>query len=259
MEQLRGEIFDKSFGLMLLATLGDVISEESADSGVYNHSFEILQSAKHPTLTLEVKRGDNEQKAYMNSVIESFKLSAVAKDYIKFEAVFRGKPGTASVNIPAYIEENYFLGKDINVKLASGLSGLAGSDAVDVRSVEFNVVKNIEDDEKLGSVEPNDFLNKQVVMEGNVEMLFKNTDLMNNALNGDKKAMRLEIVNSGITIGSSSNPKLVIDLAKIKFREPLIAGDNNEVAKVTVGFKAFYSSADAKSITAILTNEQVNY
>ncbi len=254
-----GEVFDKSFGLFLLTTLGSVTSAESADAGVYDHNFEVLQSAKHPTVTVEVKRGDNEQKAYPNSVIESFKLNAVAKDYLKFEAVLRGKAGVSASNVPAYVTENYFLGKDINVKLADDLSELGGASAIDVRSVEIEVNKNVEDDEKLGSIEPNDFLNKQLSIEGNIEMLFKNTDLMDYALNGNKKAMRLEIVNSGITIGLTSNPKLVIDLAKIKFREPLIGGDNNEIAKVTVGFKAFYSSSDARSIVAVLTNEQASY
>jgi len=254
-----GEVFDKSFGLIMLATLGQVTSEESADSGVYNHSFEVLQSAKHPTLSVEVKRGDNEQKAYANSVIETFKLNAVAKDYLKFEIALKGKSGVPATNTPAYITENYFLGKDINVKIADDLSGIAGASSVDVQSVEISINKNIEDDDKLGSVEPNDFLNKQLIIEGNIEMLFKNIDLMNYALNGDKKAMRLEIVNTANTIGLSSNPKLVIDLAKIKFREPLIAGDNNEIAKVTVGFKAFYSSSDAKSIVAVLTNEETSY
>ncbi|MCF7819874.1 MAG: hypothetical protein K9M44_00180 [Candidatus Pacebacteria bacterium] len=256
---ISGEVFDKSFGLFLLATLGNVTSTESADSGVYDHVFEVLQSAKHPTLTVEVKRGDNEQKAYANSVIENFKINAVAKDYLKFEAVIRGKAGFASTSIPAYITENYFLGKDISIKLADDLSGIGGASAIDVQNVEINVNKNIEDDDKLGSVEPNDFLNKQLAIEGNIEMLFKNTDLLDYALNGNKKAMRLEIVNSGITIGASSNPKLVVDLAKIKFKEPLVAGDNNEIAKVTVGFKAFYSASDAKSMVATLTNEVSNY
>lgn len=256
---IAGEVFDKSFGMFLLTTLGKVTSAESADAGVYDHNFEVLQSAKHPTVTVEVKRGDNEQKAYANSVIESFKLNAVAKDYLKFEAVLRGKAGVSASSVPAYVTENYFLGKDINVKLADDLSGLSGASAIDVRSVEIDINKNVEDDEKLGSIEPNDFLNKQLTIEGNIEMLFKNTDLMDYALNGDKKAMRLEIVNSGITIGLTSNPKLVIDLAKIKLREPLIAGDNNEIAKVTVGFKAFYSSSDARSIIAVLTNEQASY
>jgi hypothetical protein len=256
---IAGEVFDESFGLILLATLGQVGSVETADLGVYEHTFAVLQSAKHPTLTVEVKRGDNEQKAYPNSVIETFKLEAAVNQYLKFEMALRGKAGVAESNSPGYITENYFLGQHINLKLADDMAGLAGASAVDVKRVELNINKNIEDDDKLGSIEPADFLNKQLTIEGSIEMNFKDTVLMDYALNGNQKAMRLEIINGDITIGASSNPKLVIDLAKIKLREPLISGDNNEIAKVTANFKAFYSASDSKSIEATLTNLVASY
>lgn len=254
-----GEVFDESFGLILLATLGQVGSVETADTGVYDHVFAVLQSAKHPTLTVEVKRGDNEQKAYPNSVIETFKLDAAVNQYLKYEIALRGKAGVTEANAPGYITENYFLGQHINVKLADDMAGLAGSSAIDVKKVEININKNIEDDDKLGSIEPADFLNKQLTIEGSIEMNFKDTVLMDYALNGNQKAMRIEIVNGDVTIGASSNPKLVIDLAKIKLREPLISGDNNEIAKVAASFKAFYSASDSKSIEATLTNLVASY
>ena len=256
---IAGEVFDKSFGLILLAALGQVGSVETVDTGVYEHVFGVLQSAKHPTLTIEVKRGDNEQKAYPNSVIETLKLEAAVNQYLKYEIAVRGKAGAAETSSPAYITENYFLGQHINLKLADNLAGLDGASSIDVKRVELNINKNIEDDDKLGSIEPNDFLNKQLTIEGSIEMNFKDTVLMDYALNGDQKAMRLEIINGDITIGASSNPKLVVDLAKIKLREPLISGDNNEIAKVTVNFKAFYSASDSKSIETVLTNLEASY
>ncbi|MFH0891340.1 MAG: phage tail tube protein [Candidatus Falkowbacteria bacterium] len=251
---IAGEVFDESFGLILLATLGQVGSLETADAGVFDHVFAVLQSAKHPTLTVEVKRGDNGQKAYPNAVIETLKLEAAAGQYLKYEIAVRGKAGVAATSVPAYTAENYFLGQHISLKLADDLAGLDGASAIDVKKVEININKNIEDDDKLGSVEPNDFLNKQLTIEGSVEMNFKDTVLLDYALNGNKKALRLEIVNGDVTIGASSHPKLTIDLAKIKLREPLVSGDNNEIAKVTAAFKAFYSASDSKSIEAKLTN-----
>ena len=178
---------------------------------------------------------------------------------MKYEIAVRGKAGVAESNSPGYITENYFLGQHINLKLADDLAGLDGASAVDVKRVEININKNIEDDDKLGSIEPNDFLNKQLTIEGSIEMNFKDTVLMDYALNGNQKAMRLEIINGDITIGASSNPKLVVDLAKIKLREPLISGDNNEIAKVTSNFKAFYSASDSKSIETTLTNLVASY
>lgn len=258
--QIAGEVFDKSFGLFLLAGLGQVASVEKAgDAGVFDHRFSVLQSAKHPTLCIEVKRGDNEQKSYPNCVLESLKIESQANEYVKFEAQLKGKAGVASGSVPGYEVENYFLGKDVSVKLADNLAGLDGATAIDARKVEIHIGKNIEEDKRLGKAEPNDFLNKEFSIEGTIEILFKDTVLKNWALDGDKKALRIDIVDTSTTIGTSSHPSLRFDLAKIKFKDPVEGGDNNDIVKVTVGFKGLYSSSDSKSIEAVLTNLETNY
>jgi len=258
--KISGEVFDKSFGLFLLGAIGQVSSVSKAeDSSVYDHIFSVLQSAKHPTLTVEVKRGDNEQKAYPNCVIESLKIESQANEYVKFEAQLKGKAGSVSDGIPGYETENYFMGKDVSVKLADNLAGLDGATPVDARKIEINIAKNIEEDKRLGTHEPNDYLNKEFSVEGTLEILFRDTTLKNWALNGSKKALRIDIVDTSTTIGISSHPSLRFDLAKIKFKDPVEGGDNNDIVKVTVGFKSLYSSSEAKSIEAILTNLETSY
>jgi len=258
--KISGEVFDKSFGLFLLGAIGQVSSVPKAeDPSVYDHIFSVLQSAKHPTLTVEVKRGDNEQKAYPNCVIESLKIESQANEYVKFEAQLKGKAGSVSEGIPGYETENYFMGKDVSVKLADNLAGLDSATQVDARKIEINIAKNIEEDKRLGTHEPNDYLNKEFSVEGTLEILFRDTTLKNWALNGSKKALRIDIVDTSTTIGISSHPSLRFDLAKIKFKDPVEGGDNNDIVKVTVGFKSLYSSSEAKSIEAILTNLETSY
>lgn len=258
--KISGEVFDKSFGLFLLGAIGQVSSVPKAeDLSVYDHIFSVLQSAKHPTLTVEVKRGDNEQKAYPNCVIESLKIESQANEYVKFEAQLKGKAGSVSDGIPGYETENYFMGKDVSVKLADNLAGLDGATPVDARKIEINIAKNIEEDKRLGTHEPNDYLNKEFSVEGTLEILFRDTTLKNWALNGSKKALRIDIVDTSTAIGISSHPSLRFDLAKIKFKDPVEGGDNNDIVKVTVGFKSLYSSSEAKSIEAILTNLETSY
>lgn len=258
--KISGEVFDKSFGLFLLGAIGQVSSvSKTEDPSVYDHIFSVLQSAKHPTLTVEVKRGDNEQKAYPNCVIESLKIESQANEYVKFEAQLKGKAGSVSEGIPGYETENYFMGKDVSVKLADNLAGLDSATQVDARKIEINIAKNIEEDKRLGTHEPNDYLNKEFSVEGTLEILFRDTTLKNWALNGNKKALRIDIVDTSTTIGTSSHPSLRFDLAKIKFKDPVEGGDNNDIVKVTVGFKSLYSSSEAKSIEAILTNLETSY
>lgn len=258
--QIQGEVFDKSFGLFLLGVIGQVNSvAKVGDTSVYDHKFSVLQSAKHPTLTVEVKRGDNEQKSYSNCVVESLKIESQANEYVKFEAQLKGKAGSISDGVPGYETENYFLGKDVSVKLADDLAGLDGVGTIDVRKIELNITKNIEEDKRLGTHEPNDYLNKEFSVEGTLEVLFRDVTLKNWALNGEKRALRIDIVDTSTTIGTGSHPSLRFDLAKIKFKDPVESGGNNDIVKVTAGFKSLYSSSDAKSIEAVLTNLEINY
>lgn len=255
-----GEIFDKSFGYFLLGAIGQVASvEKVGDSGVYDHTFSVLQSAQHPSLTVEIKRGDIEQKAYANAVVESLKISSAVNEYVMFEVAMRGKAGVAGTATPSYVTENYFLAKNIAVKLADTYGDIGSAVAIDVKNVELNINKNIEDKDLISNDGPADFLNKQMVIEGTMEMYFADVYARDYALNGTSKAMQIVMENTGVTLGNSSTPKLVINLAKVKFSDAPIKGGNNDLASVEISFKAFYSPSDSKSIEAILTNTQASY
>lgn len=257
---IAGEVFDKSFGYILLATLGKIVSAgKSGDSGVYEHTVSVLQSSQHPSLTVEIKRGDVEQKAYPLCVVENLKLSSAVNEYVVYEVGLKGKKGVAGNSTPSYIVENYFLAKNISVKLADNYAGLGSATPIDVKSLELNISKNIEDKDLLSEDGPADFLNKQMVIEGSIEMFFADIYARDYALNGTTKAMQIVMENSAVTIGTSSHPKIVIDLAKVKFDEALIKGANNDLATVEVSFKAFYSQTDSKSIEAVITNTQASY
>jgi len=257
---IAGEVFDKSFGYVLLGAIGQVGSvEKVADSGVYDHTFSVLQSAQHPSMTLEIKRGDIEQKAYALCVVESLKISSAVNEYVVFEVAYRGKAGVAGTATPSYVAENYFLAKHIGVKLADTYAGLSGASEIDVKSIELNINKNIEDKDLISNDGPADFLNKQMVIEGTIEMYFSSVYARDYALNGTSKAMQIVMENTAVTIGASSKPKLVINLAKVKFGDAPVKGGNNDLAMVELSFKGFYSLSDSKSIEAILTNTQATY
>jgi hypothetical protein len=72
-----------------------------------------------------------------------------------------------------------------------------------------------------------------------------------------QKALRLTAQMTGTTIGATSNPTLTIDLAKVKFTEVARKLDNDNTVTQTLKFKAHYSLADSKMITATLRNTVV--
>ncbi|RJQ67339.1 MAG: hypothetical protein C4519_24390 [Desulfobacteraceae bacterium] len=258
--EVSGKVGDASIGLLLLGALGTVSSDakDAPNAAVYDHTYAVQQDAQHDSLTLEVKN-PNEQLKFVNAVLSALSIKAELGGFVEFVANFMAKLGTAAANTPAYTAENNFLAKDISVKFADNLAGLAAASEVSVKNVELNIEKNIESDDVLGDDEPEDFLNKQFAITGNIELLYDATTYKALALAGTQKALRINITDTGTTIGDSANPGLVIDLAKVKLTEWAKTSDQNEIVRQTLSFKAFYSSTDSKMLDCVLTNLTASY
>ena len=100
---------------------------------------------------------------------------------------------------------------------------------------------------------------RAIGVSGSVELIFDDTTYKTLALAGTQKAMRIDIQNTDVTIGASSNPGLQIDLAKAKFVEYALKRDLKGIVTQSLNFKAFYSLSDTKMITALLTNLVTSY
>lgn len=255
---IEGEVFDKSFGLFLYGAMGD-ITTASLGSGAYTHTFSVLQSSQHPTFTIVEKRGDVEQVAYVNSVIETLDLNLSVNEYVKFTAGIKGLSQVADTSSVSYSDENYFMAKDVTVKTADDYDSLDSGDTVCVKNLSLSISKNIQDDDCLGNEEPTDFLNQDFSLTGEMEIYYSSVYERDYALNNTIKAMRISIEDTNTDIGSGLHPKLEIDLAKVKFEEPEISSNNNEVVRLVLNFEAYYSSDDELLGEITLTNEQASY
>lgn len=260
---LKGPVTDKSFGLILLATLGAVSTGDNADSDatVKDHTFTVAQSAQHQALSvfLDDPLGGQDYKHAMG-VISSLELNYETGKFIEFTANFMAKKGESATNTPATTTEYRFLPQHLTFKLASNISGLGAASAISIKSLKLNIEKNVESDDVLGSVAPADFLNKQFTITGELEAIWQNeSDFKTAALAGTAKAMRIDLVNSNQTIGNSANPRLKIDLAKVIFSEFANPIKINDVMIQTLSFKAHYSQSDTKLIEALMTNTVASY
>lgn len=256
--EIEGNIYDKSFGLILLAALGQVSTTGPSQTTVYTHTFSVLQSAQHPSLTL-FQDDPNQDYKYALSVLQSLDVEVMLGQYARYTAAFRSKVGaTATIN-PSYTAENHFLPQHGSVKLASSLAGLGAASAINVRSVKLSINKNAEDDRKLGSLDPADILNKQLSVEGSVELVFDDNTFKTDMLADTAKAMRIRLTNTDVTIGSSLNPQLTIDLAKVKISKFERNYDNDGIVTAAVEFKGHYSLSDSAMITAELINTATSY
>ena len=148
------------------------------------------------------------------------------------------------------------------VTLSTATTGSAtsftfGGAVVQLKSFKLCIDSNLEDDDVLGSVTPVDFLNKEFKVTGTVEAIYQNlTDFKNAFLATPNvpQAMLVSLVNTDVTIGSASNPSLVISLDQCYFTELAIKKTPKDVVYQTLKFTATYSLANSEMIKAVLTN-----
>ncbi len=164
-------------------------------------------------------------------------MTIEANQYVKVVATVRGKAGATTTLTPSYTTDYRLLAKMAGVKFASTEAGLAGASVRTLRKIEFTISKSIEDEPKLGSNEPNDYINGAFMIEGMIESTFDNTtDFQDDALAGTKRAMQITIEDDTNDISgnaTSAYPTLDFIFSKIVYTEWARTTGNNDVVKQT--------------------------
>ena len=259
---LKAPIGDAHFGLILLCALGQMSTTlHSGETTVYDHTVTVQQGAQHQSATLflhDPLSGVDYKHAL--GVIDTLEIQFDLGKFVTYSAKVRAQKGASATLTPSTTAENRFTHKYLTFKTAANLAGLSAGTAIAIKSLTLTITKNLEDDDVLGSITPNDFLNKQFVIEGKLEATWQNeTDFKTNTLAGTPKAIRIQLINTDVTIGTAANPNVTIDLAKATFTEITRPIQINDVVMQSVSFKAHYSSSDAKMITALITNLIASY
>ncbi|MBI5071832.1 hypothetical protein HZB93_03010 [Candidatus Falkowbacteria bacterium] len=251
-------IGDKSFGLLLLSLLGTVASAVK-ETTAYNHTFSLAQTAQHQALTMFVDDPNVQDYKYPLGMVESLEINLETGKFATFKIGVKSKKGATATLTPSYTAENNFLAQHAVFKIATNLAGLTAASPVSIKKITLKFSPKLEDDVVLGNVEPADFNNTEFSVDGSVELTYDDATFIT-ALTGDTaKAMRLDMINTDITIGATSNPELKIDFAKVKFQEVARKMDNKSIITQTLKFKAFYSMTDSQLLAIVLTNLQTAY
>ena len=256
--ELEGNVFDRSFGLLLLSALGSVSTGSPAETTVYTHTFSVAQNAQHPSLTVFLDDGNQDYK-YALAMLERLEMEFAVGQYAKYTAAFRSKVGETATLTPSYTAENRFLPQHITLQYAANVTGLASPSTINVRSVRLSIIKNIEDDRKLGSLDQVDILNKQFACEGSMELVFDAQTFKTQMLSDTAQAVRITLDNTDVTIGSTLTPRIQFTLAKAKFGAFTKSYENDSIVMATVNFKGLYSIGDTSMISVVLRNTQASY
>ena len=246
---LAGMVRDKAIGLFLLNAFGQVTS--TPEGSYYKHTFEVLNSHQHPSITVQIDGGVEDQW-YPLTMLKSLEISATINEAVLFTADLIGQVSTVTPATAVYEAENSFVAEDVKVYLADTAAGLDTASETKVKTARITIEKEIEKDDILGSISPEDFLNKVIRIEIEIEKNYENNAYRDMFISGAGKAMRL-------AIKSGTPTSLTIDLNQIKITDWSKDMGLDDIVKETFTAKANFKIADAKMIKAILINSQTSY
>lgn len=257
---LEGEIRSSSFGLFLYGLLGSLSSGSVVDSS-YTHSFSIANNNQHQSLALTVE-DPNTKEMYKLAMLESLEINAELDEIVKFTAEFMGKQAvTTTQSVPAVASEYKFTKKHLKVKLAANIAGLAAASAISVKSLTLTISKNLMLDDVLGTAEPEDILNQQLSVEGELTLNYEDETYKNYMKNKTARAMEIKFENTDETIGSSTRPSLTIQMPNVDFFDWEPDYSMDEIVTQTISFKGNYdvSGGNAVISTCQLVNTVASY
>jgi Phage tail tube protein len=132
--------------------------------------------------------------------------------------------------------------------------------AIALKSAKITINANVEDQDVLGNLNPADFLNKEFSVEGTMEAIYQNeSDFKAQFMGPYPLSIRLDIKNTDVTLGSTTNPELFIDMPKCTIQELGRPFKVKDLVYQTIKFKASYSVSDTLMAKMVLTNTVSTY
>lgn len=210
--EIEVEMGDRSFGAILVALFGDISSVGYLAAN--KHTFTLQNDNQHDSLSVHTEEpiGD---LIFELSMVDKLTIEMTPEDLVKYTVGFRSKPSQASSSAAAYVSENKFLGRHLKLYIAA-TTGAFTSTTVKVKRLSITFLKNLENDYVLGTVQPTDIVNKNFAITGEIELNYEDRVFRNYMLDGDYKAMRIDLTNTDVAIGHT-NPSFRIDLSKVDF------------------------------------------
>lgn len=258
--KLEGKVTDKTFGLILASLFGQVpTSVQRAAEGVYDHTY--VQNQTNTGLSLTISRKDpNADKRYALAVLNKLEIECVVGEFIKFSAEYVSKKGVTTANTTAYVAENEFVPKNAVAKFAANLAGIGAASAIPVKSFKLSMERSVEPYFAFGSNEPAEIYNQEFEVKGDMTLRYINTTYEDLWRNNTSQAVDLNIINTGVVIGSgASNPAVKFTLPEANVIEWDVDQSKDKIVEQTVGFQGLYNLAAAATLTAVLTNTQASY
>lgn len=242
---LEGEINVDSFGLILLALFGS--ESVSTVNAAQKHSFTLNNSNQHQSLSIHVDDPIGDM-LFKLSMIDSLEITVNQNDIVSFNVSFKCKRGVGDTYTASFAADKKFVGRDLVLKVAANVAALGAATALSVKEVKITISKNTEYDFVLGTLEPEDILNRHFTIQGQITLNYEDRTWRDYMCNGDYKAMGIQLLNARETIGTN-NPTLYLELPIVDFSEWESQRGNDDIAGQTINFHALFDIANNRLIS----------
>lgn len=259
---IKAPIDDTIFPLFLYAVMGTLVTTDNADANaaVKDHTLNVQEGIQHQALSLFLDDpAAGQDYKYALGMVETLDIMFERGKFLSFGAKLKAKAGATATLTPATTTLNRFLPHHLTFKIASAQSGLTAASATVLKSATINFKPNLIDDDVLGSQTPADFNNTGFEIEGTIELMFDDETERTLALAATTRALRFDIVNTDVTIGTSANPSIRLDFYNVTFRPITRAIKAGEYVLQTIAFKAHYDLTGTKMLQAIAANITASY
>lgn len=239
---------DKNLGIILTSLLG--ASPVITGSSPWTHTYTLSNSNQHQSLSILYQDPDLAE-IFPMAVVDSFKMTVDMNAIVTYTVGFKSRVGRdwTPQTLVYTSQGNKFLHQHLIFKLASTIGGLSASTAISLKKLELTIKTNTKFDTVIGTVEPEDILNQQFSVEGQVELNKEDQTYRRYMLDGTYKA-------GDITLQRSTSSKLQMQFPRLDFTAWEQDRKLDDIVSQKIQFKGNYDMANALDIisTCILTN-----
>jgi hypothetical protein len=238
--------------------LGSAPTTTTVTTGVYQHVFPWTNTNQHQSLSITTA-DDIQDYIYPLGMVNSFEMEAQINNYITSVISLLAKIGQSTTANPSYIEDCPFTSRYMSIYIADTVEDLDDADKANLTSFTMTINKNLEQEFAIGEVDPKEISNKQFSIEGSLAYNHTNDTYRNMVLSNTFKAMKIEIKDTSVNLGSDTNPTLTFILPKISMTEISRDQSNDSLVNETVSFKGMFDLSSGVPIQATLINKQSSY
>ena len=252
---IEGKIWELTFWNLLTAAFWASTAPSLIETWVYKHAFAVQNDNCHQSYSL-VEDGLIWQELSLYNLVNSLWINLAVWEIARFNAsymwqVFNGTSGKTVT----FVDENAFKISNMVVKFADDIAWLWAASEINVRSLNFEIAKNVIDIQESWNVTPASFANQAFWVTWDMELTYLNDTLRDRNVSWTKQAMSI-LIQWDSLIWATEKSELYFEFSKLSFDEWDRSNDNDSILTETLWLSAEYSISDTSMLTWYLQNTQ---